>query len=59
MVSVYVFVSDEKYSCATNKNEDTDIAFKSYLAKFVFEAQHVQPFSISFTMTQSVKQSHL
>ena len=59
MVSVYVFVSDENFSCATNKNEDMDIAFKSYLAKFVFEAQHVQPFSISFTMTQSVKQSHL
>ena len=59
ILMVSVFVSDEKFSCATNKNEDMDIAFKSYLAKFVFEAQHVQPFSISFTMTQSVKQSHL
>ena len=49
MVSVSVFVADEKISCATNKNEDMDIAFKSYLAKCVFEAQHVQPFAISFT----------
>ena len=59
MVSVSVFESSDKISCDTNKDEDKDTAFKSYLAKFVFLAQHVHTVYACFTIRKSVEQSAL